>query len=439
MSPRSHDVRKGPTAEDEVVELLSDLIRIDTTSGAGPERPAAEWVAAKLDEVGVTSQIIEAAPGRASTVARVEGRDPDRPPLLVQGHLDVVPADADEWSVHPFSGEVRDGYVWGRGAVDMKHMLAMILALVREWARTQRKPARDVVLAFVADEEAGGQYGSLYLVEHFPELFADCAEAIGEVGGFSMDLGENKRLYPVQTAEKGLEWLRLRASGRGGHGSTAGGDNALTRLAAVLSRVGAHEFQPVVSDAVQRTIGSISNALGIDLDPQQLGTWPPQLKKVARQVASASRNTATPTSFHAGRMANVIPAHAEATIDARFLPGQEDALLAALDELIGEGVEREILARSVAVETTFDGQLVEAMCGALRAADAGAVPVPYLMSSGTDAKAFSRLGIRCFGFTPVLMPAGLEFEPLFHGVNERVPVEGLQFGVRVLDQTLSSC
>jgi acetylornithine deacetylase/succinyl-diaminopimelate desuccinylase-like protein len=427
------------TAEDEVVGLLCDLIAINTANPTHPERPAAEWVAAKLDEVGIASRIIEAAPGRASTIARIEGSDPSRPPLLIHGHLDVVPAERAEWSVDPFAGEVRDGYVWGRGAVDMKDMDAMTLALVREWARTGRTPPRDIVLAFVSDEEAGGRQGAHFLVDQHPELFADCTEAISEVGGFSVSLDENRRLYLIQTAEKGINWLRLRATGRPGHGSMVHDDNAVTRLAAAVSRIGSHEHPVVVTDTVRRMVEAIAAATGLELDPDDPEAWLPQVGGMARMIGATIRNTTNPTMLDAGYKANVIPSRAEATIDARFLPGQEDVLLAAIDELIGDGVEREFIVADIAVETSFDGALVDAMAAALRAEDPGAHPVPYLMSGGTDAKSFSTLGMRCFGFSPLLLPPELDFTALFHGIDERVPVEGLQFGVRVLDRLLSNC
>ena len=256
----------SPAAEDEVVGLLADLIRIDTSNPTHPERPAAEWVAAQLDEVGIESRIIEAAPGRASTIARIAGRDRSRPPLLIHGHLDVVPAEAGEWSVDPFAGEVRDGWVWGRGAIDMKDMDAMTLALVREWARAGEQPPRDIVLAFVSDEEAGGRQGAHWLVDHHPELFADCTEAISEVGGFSVSMGADLRLYVIQTAEKGLGWLRLRARGRPGHGSMLHDDNAVTRLAAAVSRIGADEHPVVVTDTMRRLLEELAG-LGLPLDP----------------------------------------------------------------------------------------------------------------------------------------------------------------------------
>jgi acetylornithine deacetylase/succinyl-diaminopimelate desuccinylase-like protein len=427
------------TAQDEVAELLAELIRINTSNPTHPERPAAEWVAAKLDEVGIGSQLIEAAPGRASTIARIEGTNPSRPPLLIHGHLDVVPAEASEWTVDPFSGEIRDGYVWGRGAVDMKDTDAMVLALVREWARTGRRPPRDIVLAFVSDEEAGGRQGAHFLVDNHPDLFADCTEAISEVGGFSLSLNESARLYLIQTAEKGINWLRLRAPGRPGHGSMLHDDNAVTRLASAVSRIGHHEFPIVLTDTVRATIKGLADVTGLDLDPEKVADWLPQLGGAARMIGATIRNTANPTMLDAGYKANVIPSRAEATIDARFLPGQEDALLAAIDDLLGEGVTREFLVRDIAVETSFDGDLVDAMSAALRAEDRGAHPLPYLMSGGTDAKSFSTLGMRCFGFSPLLLPPDLDFMSLFHGIDERVPIEGLKFGVRVLDRLLSAC
>jgi acetylornithine deacetylase/succinyl-diaminopimelate desuccinylase-like protein len=427
------------TAQDEVTDLLVDLIRINTSNPTHSERPAAEWVAERLGEVGIASQIIEAAPGRASTIARIEGTDSSRPPLLIHGHLDVVPAEAAEWSVDPFGGEVRDDYVWGRGAIDMKDMDAMTLALVREWARTGRKPPRDIVLAFVSDEEAGGRLGAHYLVDHHADLFADCTEAISEVGGFSVTLNEGSRVYLIQTAEKGINWLRLKASGRPAHGSMVHPDNAVTRLAEAVSRIGTHEWPIVVTDTVRATVEGLAQVTGRDLDVEDTESWLPLLGSAARIIGATIRNTANPTMLEAGYKANVIPSSAEATVDARFLPGAEEQLLETLDGLLGEGVEREFIVRDIAVETGFDGALVHAMSAALRAEDPDGHPLPYLMFGGTDAKSFSTLGIRCFGFSPLLLPADLDFTALFHGIDERVPVEGLKFGVRVLDRLLAAC
>jgi acetylornithine deacetylase/succinyl-diaminopimelate desuccinylase-like protein len=426
-------------AQDEVVSLLSDLIRINTSNPTHPERPAAEWVAERLDEVGIESQILEAAPGRASTIARIQGTDSSRAPLLIHGHLDVVPAEAHEWSVDPFGGEIRDGFVWGRGAVDMKDMDAMTLALVREWARTGHKPPRDIVLAFVSDEEAGGRQGAHWLVDNHPELFADCTEAISEVGGFSVTMGADLRMYLIQTAEKGLGWLRLRATGRPGHGSIMHDDNAVTLLASAVSRIGGYQFPVTVPDSVRRLLEEIATLTGLPIDPDNPEPAFPALGAAARLIGATIRNTANPTMLSAGYKENVIPSAAEAVIDTRFLPGQEEALLAKIDELAGPGITREFVQRDIAVDTPFDGALVDAMSAALRAEDSGARPVPYLLSAGTDAKSFSTLGIRCFGFAPLRLPPDLDFISLFHGIDERVPVDGLTFGVRVLDRFLNGC
>jgi acetylornithine deacetylase/succinyl-diaminopimelate desuccinylase-like protein len=318
-------------------------------------------------------------------------------------------------------------------------MIAMTLAVIRDRARAGRKPPRDIVVAFLADEEAGGRKGAHWLVDNHPHLFADCTEAISEVGGYSVSVGGDLRLYLIQTAEKGINWFRLRAIGSPGHGSMLHDDNAVTRLAAAVSRIGAHEFPLQVSDTVRRFIEEIAEASGLDIDPDDPEPGLMKLGPMVRMIGATIRNTANPTMLSAGYKSNVIPSTAEATIDTRFLPGREDELLAKIDELAGEGITRETIVRDIAVETSFDGAIVDAMAAALRSEDAGARPVPYMMSGGTDAKSFSLLGIRCFGFSPLLLPPDLDFSALFHGIDERVPVSALKFGVRVLDRFLSAC
>ncbi|AEV86163.1 hypothetical protein ACWT_5146 [Actinoplanes sp. SE50] len=429
------------TSADEVVDLCRDLLRIDTTNTGDPrttvgERVAAEYVATKLADAGIESRILESAPTRANLVARIPGADRSRGALLVHGHLDVVPADASEWSVDPFSGEIRDGYLWGRGAVDMKDFDAMVLAVVRDWQRTGYVPPRDIVLAYTADEEAGMEFGSQWLAQHHADVFEGCTEAIGEVGGYSYTVNDNLRLYLVQTAEKGLDWLRLHASGRPGHGSFIHDDNAVTALAEAVAAVGRHRFPVVVTPTVRAFLEQISDALQIDLDPDDPELAIAKLGPIANLIGATIRNTANPTRLAAGYKDNVIPGKASATIDCRTLPGQAESFLAELRDIIGPDVEIEHVHRQPAVETEFGGPLVEAMGAALRAEDPGARTVPYLMSGGTDAKAFSTLGIRCFGFAPLQLPPDLNFAALFHGIDERVPVEGLKFGVRVLDRLL---
>ncbi|GGM51593.1 M20/M25/M40 family metallo-hydrolase [Dactylosporangium sucinum] len=428
-------------ATDEVIELCRDLLRIDTTNtgdldtSAG-ERVAAEYVAEKLAEVGLQPEIQESAPGRASVVARFEGEDPSRDALLIHGHLDVVPADASEWSVHPFGGEIKDGYLWGRGAVDMKDFDAMVLALVRQMRREGRKPPRDVVLAFVADEEAGSTYGAQFLVDRFPHYFEGVTEAIGEVGGFSVSVSSEQRLYLIETAQKGIDWLRLHAKGRPGHGSMINDDNAVTAVAEAVARVGRHRFPMVMTPTVRAFLEQVSQILGIELDLDDPEAAVGKIGPIAMIIGATLRNTANPTRLAAGYKDNVIPGRASATIDCRTLPGQSEIFEQQLRDLVGPDIELEYIHRQPGLETTFDGALVDAMSAALRAEDPGALPVPYMLSGGTDAKQFDKLGIRCFGFSPVRLPADLNFGALFHGIDERVPVEGLQFGVRVLDRFL---
>ncbi|MCP2328199.1 acetylornithine deacetylase/succinyl-diaminopimelate desuccinylase-like protein [Hamadaea flava] len=425
-----------------VVDLCSNLIRIDSTNtgdldtSAG-ERKAAEYVATVLSEAGIEPTVLESAPGRTNLVARIPGRDSSRGALLVHGHLDVVPSDPGEWSVHPLSGEVKDGYVWGRGAIDMKDFDAMVLATVSGWQAEGYVPPRDIVLAFTADEEAGGDYGAHFLVQRYPELFEGCTEAIGEVGGYSVTVAPDLRLYLIQTAEKGIDWLRLHAAGRPGHGSFVNDDNAVTALCEAVAKLGRTQFPVVVTPTVRAFLDHVSEVLGVELDPDPEKAIA-KLGPIARIVGATIRNTANPTRLAAGYKDNVIPGKASATIDCRTLPGFADEFQEQLRSIVGEQIEIETVHHQEALETTFDGPLVDAMAAALRAEDAGARPVPYMLSGGTDAKAFATLGMRCFGFSPLKLPADLDFAALFHGIDERVPTEGLEFGVRVLDRLLRS-
>ena len=428
-------------AQDEVVELCRELIRIDTSNdGSGRavpgERQAAELVAERLAEVGLEPQLFEGTPGRTSVVARMAGEDRSRPGLLVHGHLDVVPAEPKEWTYDPFAAELAQGCVWGRGAVDMKDMDAMVLAVVRERMRSGRKPPRDVVLAFLADEEAGGTWGAGHLVDHHPQLFEGCTEAISEVGGFSLSVSDDVRLYLIETAQKGMAWMRLTATGTAGHGSMVNDDNAVTRLCEAVARVGAHQFPVHVTKTVRAFLDEVSDAFGLELDPDDMQATVAKLGPLARIIGATLSNTANPTMLDAGYKHNVVPGRASAMVDGRFLPGFEDEWEREMDEVLGPDVVREYTHYDIALETEYEGALVQAMGDSLRAEDPGARPVPYMLSGGTDNKHFSRLGIRGFGFAPLRLPADLDFSGMFHGVDERVPVESLQFGVRVLDRFL---
>jgi len=436
---------------DEVVGLVSALIRFDTSNTGDPattkgEAECAHWVAEQLREVGYSPEYLESgAPGRGNVIVRVPGADRERGALLIHGHLDVVPAEAADWSVHPFSGAVSDGYVWGRGAVDMKDMCGMMLAVARHFKRANITPPRDLVFAFVADEEHGGKYGAQWLVANRPDLFAGVTEAIGEVGGFSVTLpckdGGERRLYLIETAEKGLLWMRLTARGRAGHGSMVHDDNAVTAIAEAVAKLGRHEFPLVLTDTVAQFLVAVGEETGYGFDPDSpdLEGAVAKLGPIARLIGATLRDTANPTMLTAGYKANVIPATAEAVVDCRVLPGRQAAFEREVDELIGPGITREWISELPSYETGFDGRLVDAMNSAIIAVDPDARTVPYMLSGGTDAKAFAHLGIRCFGFAPLRLPPELDFAALFHGVDERVPVDALQFGARVLEHFLTHC
>jgi acetylornithine deacetylase/succinyl-diaminopimelate desuccinylase-like protein len=427
----------------EAVALTSELIRIDTTNTGDPEtlageRAAAEYVAEKLTEVGYEIEYVESgAKDRHNVITRLPGADRSRGGLLVHGHLDVVPVEPSEWSVHPFSGAVQDGYVWGRGAVDMKDMVGMTLALARHYKRHGIVPPRDIVFAFLADEEAGGAYGAQWLVEHRRDLFEGVTEAVSEVGGFSITLKDDVRAYLIETAEKGIGWLKLRVRGTAGHGSMIHPDNAVTKLAEAVGRLGNHTFPLVLSDSVREFLAGVTEMTGWDFPEDDLEGSVAKLGNISRMIGATLRDTANPTMLTAGYKSNVIPSVAEAAVDCRILPGRLEAFNAELEEVLGPDIEREWMPLPP-VETTFDGALVDAMTAAVLAEDPGARTLPYMLSGGTDAKSFQSLGIRNFGFAPLRLPADLDFSALFHGVDERVPVESLKFGVRVLDRFFRS-
>ena len=430
------------TLEEEVVKICQDLIRIPSVNfgeGKGDEKAVAEYVVASLAEVGITSRIYESAPNRCNVIANIEGSDTSRPGLVVHGHIDVVPANADDWSVDPFAAEIRDGMIWGRGAVDMKNTDAMILAIIRKWARTGYKPPRNIVLAFFADEEAGMTYGSRWMAAQHPEVFAGCTEAISEVGGFSVTVGDGKRLYFVEAAQKGIHWMRLTATGRAGHGSMMNDENALTVISEAVAKIGRFEWPQRYTSTVKTLFTKIAEATGKSYDEKDLRPLLREIGPTARMIGATLQNTANPTMLDAGYKANVIPGSASAVIDGRFLPGYEDELNTTIRSIIGPDITIETISRDIALEVNFEGDLVDAMCSAILTFDPEGIPVPYLMSGGTDNKALSELGIVGYGFSPLKLPADLDFMALFHGVDERVPISGLEFGVKVLENFLENC
>ena len=425
--------------ENETITLCQEMIRIPSVNhgeGQGDEKAMAEYVASKLAEVGIKSELIETAPNRVNVVAKIEGADKSRPGLVLHGHIDVVPANASDWSVDPFSGLIKDGFIWGRGAVDMKDMDAMILATVRMWQRTGYKPPRNILLVFFADEEAGSNYGSRWLVKHRPEIFDGYSEAVSEVGGFSVTITGEHRLYLIEAAQKGIQWMKLTAKGTAGHGSFINQDNAVTKVADAVSRIGAYEWPQLETKTSSFFFRKIAELTGEKYDPKNVKPLLHHLGDAVKMLGATISNTANPTMLEAGYKVNVIPQSASAMVDGRFLPGHEDQLQETIKKLAGDEIEIEVLTRDIALEVEFAGPLVKAMCDAISSEDSAGIPVPYLMSGGTDNKALHDLGIVGYGFSPLKLPKDLDFFALFHGVDERVPIDGLKFGVRVLYEFL---
>jgi len=430
-----------PDAElPEVARIAAELIRFDTSNFGGGdargEREAAEYVGAYLDSLGLRPEYYEPIPRRTNVMARVPGRNRDKPALVVHGHLDVVPAMAGDWSVDPFAGVVRDGMLWGRGAVDMKNMDAMILTSVAEILRAGEQPERDLILAFFADEENGGVEGSALVVQNRPEWFAGATEAISEVGGYSIPVGD-RRAYLLQVGEKALMWIRLIAKGRAGHGSRFHPDNAVTKLAEAVAAIGRTSWPIQLTDTTRDFLDRMSALTGLPVDdPDALAATAGPAEAFLR---STLRTTTNPTVLQAGYKHNVIPERAEALIDVRVIPGQEEDVLAQLRALVGDDIDLEMVVQDIGMETPFAGPLVDAMVAALERHDPGVPVIPYLLGAGTDNKALAFLGITGYGFAPLRLPADLDFTGMFHGVDERVPIDSLVFGQRVLTDLLRTC
>ncbi|WJV45290.1 M20/M25/M40 family metallo-hydrolase [Streptomyces flavofungini] len=432
-----------PQALDEVVRFTSDLIRIDTTNrgdGECRERPAAEYAAEQLAGAGLEPTLLERTPGRTNVVARIEGTDPSADALLVHGHLDVVPAEAADWRVHPFSGEIVDGDVWGRGAIDMKNMDAMVLAAVRSWRRAGVRPRRDIVIAFTADEEASALDGSGFLADEHAGLFEGCTEGVSESGAFTFHDGRGNQLYPIAAGERGTGWLKLTARGTAGHGSKVNRDNAVSRLAAAVTRIGEHRWPVRLTPTVRAALVELAGIYGLEADPDAPGfdvdAFMEKLGPTAALVEPTVRNSANPTMLQSGYKVNVVPGEATAYVDGRYVPGGEEEFRATLDRLTGPDVDWEFHHREVALQAPVDTPTYARMRAAVEEFAPEGRVLPYCMSGGTDAKQFSRLGIRGYGFSPLRTPEGFDYQALFHGVDERVPVEALHFGTRVLDRFL---
>jgi acetylornithine deacetylase/succinyl-diaminopimelate desuccinylase-like protein len=426
----------------EAVDHLKALLRFDTTNPPGNERPAADYIAGVLEREHITFALLESDPGRANLVARLPGSG-KKPPLLLNGHLDVVPADRDKWTHDPFGGVEADGCIWGRGAVDMKNMVTMSLMTLVLLKRAGVALDRDVVLAAVADEEAGSEKGAVFLVEQHPELVR-AEYVLNEVGGHTLHLGAG-RFYPVQVAEKGICWFELRAEGQPGHGSMPHPHNAVVKLARAIAALGGARLPQHVTPVVRHFLETIATGapfpqnklLPLVLEPRLAGFLLDVIGKKnpdqAVSIGAMLRNTVSPTILSAGRKVNVIPAEARAELDGRVVPGQSiEQFLAEVQEVVGPDLAVNVLHRHDGVTFSSDTPLYAAIRRAVEHHDPGAVVVPYMIPGFTDAFAYARLGATCYGFAPTKLGPDLAFTRMFHGHDERIPRDGFTWGVRVL-------
>ncbi len=425
------------------VALLQDLIRFDTTNPPGNEAPCVMYIKQLLDAAGVESILVARDPNRPNLIARLKGRGA-LPTLMLQGHVDVVTTAHQPWTRQPFSGEIVDGFVWGRGALDMKGGVAMMLsAFLRAKAENTDLPG-DVMLVILSDEEAAGTYGAEFLMQEHAELFKGVRWGIGEFGGFTMYVG-GKRFYPIQVAEKQVCWLKVRFRGQGGHGSMPVRGGAVAKLGRALTQLDRHRLPVRITDVVRQQVEAVASGLSgvqrllirqllnplltdriLDLLGPALATFDPLL-----------HNTVSPTILHGSDKVNVIPSEVALELDARLLPGcRPDDVIEELRPLLGSDAEFEVVRYDEGLPRV-DMALFPTLAGALREADPDGIPIPNLLPAVTDGRFFARLGIQHFGFTPMMLPQDFSFTKLIHAADERIPAEALGFGADAIYKVLT--
>jgi len=433
----------------EAAELLSHLIKIDTSNPPGNELEAAEFLAGELEREGLECEVLESEPGRGNLIARIEGSG-EKPSLLLLSHLDVVPAKAEEWSVPPFSGLIKDGYIWGRGALDCKGLAvaeAMVMKLIK---REGLKLRGDLIYAATADEEMGGSKGVGWLVEHHLDKIR-AEYVINEGGGFSIPL-EGRRIYTVQTAEKGVIWLRIKAKGRPGHGSIPGfADNAVQRMARVIEALGRHRSRIRATPTVKRFIEGLAAERGglqrllsrLLMNPlladRILDRMAERDRAMAENLRAMLRNTIAPTIIKGGVKENIIPSECEAVFDCRILPGEtKETLLAEIKGVLSKAgidldkLEFEYLQTSEPTESPMDTTLYRAIEETMEELDPGSRVIPLMVTGGTDSRYLRRAGCICYGFFPIKVEEPSKLLSMVHGVDERISVENLIFSIKAL-------
>jgi acetylornithine deacetylase/succinyl-diaminopimelate desuccinylase-like protein len=432
----------------EAIDHFKALLRIPTVNPPGNERPAAEYLARLFDAERVPYQIVESAEGRTSIVARLKGTGKKRP-LLLNGHLDVVPVEPAKWTHDPFGAVEADGCIWGRGAIDMKNMVAMSAMTLVLLARSGASLDRDVIFAGVADEEAGSDHGSVFLVEKHPELVR-AEYVLNEVGGHTLYMGQN-RYYPIQVAEKGICWFEITAEGEPGHGSMPHPDNAVVKLARAIEALGDERLPLHVTPVVENFLRTVAKGapfpqkhmMPLLVQPRLAGHLLDLLRKAnpdqAKGIGAMLANTTSPTVLSGGSKVNVIPSRASVKIDGRVIPGQPiERFLDEVRAVIGHDLKLEVFQSHDGTTFPSDTPLYEAIRGALAEHDPQGIPVPYMIPGFTDSFAYGRLGAICYGFSPVRLPPGMDFTKMYHGHDERIPRDGFLWGMRVMFELVES-
>jgi len=407
------------TFERETLANLRELIRLDTTNPPGNERIATDFIAATLGRCGIEATVIESAPARASLIARVAGRDRTKPPLMLSSHTDIVPVEAERWTHPPFAAELADGCIWGRGSIDMKSKCATDLGLMLALSRASVAPERDLILAAVADEEAGSELGARFLVERHPELVR-AGYVLNETGGFTLYMGE-RRFYPIQVAEKGFVTVKMTVTAAPGHGSMPRSDTAIAWLADLITRITRTPMRRRLTPLMRDTLAE----LGIPSDKA-----PPILRPMMA-------NTVTPTILRAGYKDNVIPGEASVILDGRTLPGEnEHSFLSELRDIVGPEPALEVLKAAPPAEASADTPLFRLIKARTEAADPGARAIPWMLPGATDSKFYAQLGATCYGFAPVKLDPKMPFGALYHGNDERMPIDGFLWGLRLYSEVV---
>jgi len=429
------------TIQDRPVELLQRLLRFDTSNPPGNERECIDWIRELLEGIGCEVRILASEAERPNLIARLAGRGVC-PPLLLQGHVDVVAARG-QWRHEPFAGELHDGYVWGRGALDMKGGVAMMLAAFMRAKASRTPPPGDVILCLMADEEAGSDLGAEFLVREHPELFADVRYAIGEFGGFTMDVA-GRRFYPIMVAEKQVCWSRAILRGPTGHGSMPIRGGAMGRLGRLLERLDSRRLPVHVTTVARTMIEKIAADVPPTLAMPLKGLLVPRITDRLLDVMGERgrvfdpllHNTVSATIVGGGEKVNVIPDAITLTLDGRLLPGfAPEQLFAELRALVGVEMEFEVL-RHDPVAGEPDLGLFDVLAGVLGELDPQAKAIPMLLPGITDGRFFSRLGIQTYGFLPMQLPAELPFMQLIHAENERLPADAVEFGTAAIGRLL---